>query len=41
MKDNLVYLRQMVDYIEDIEEYVKSADFGRSCLHPQSINPSI
>ena len=27
MKDNLVYLRQIVDYIDDIEEYVRSTDF--------------
>ncbi len=27
MKDNLVYLRQIVDYIDDIEGYVKSTDF--------------
>ena len=29
MKDNLVYLRQIVDYIDDIEGYVKSADFNQ------------
>jgi uncharacterized protein with HEPN domain len=27
MKDNLVYLRQIIDYIDDIEAYVKSTDF--------------
>ena len=27
MKDNLIYLRQIVDYIGDIEEYVGSTDF--------------
>jgi uncharacterized protein with HEPN domain len=27
MKDNLVYLRQIVDYIDDIEEYVRLTDF--------------
>ena len=27
MKDNLIYLRQIVDYIDDIEEYVRSTDF--------------
>ena len=26
MKDNLVYLRQIVDYIDDIEEYVRSQE---------------
>jgi len=29
MKDNLVYLRQIVDYIDDIEGYVKSTDFNQ------------
>lgn len=28
MKDNLIYLRQIVDYIDDIEAYVKSTDFA-------------
>jgi len=28
MKDNLVYLRQIVDYIDDIETYVKSAEYN-------------
>ena len=28
MKDNLVYLRQIVDYVDDIEAYVKSTDFN-------------
>ena len=27
MKNNLIYLRQIVDYVENIEEYVKSTDF--------------
>ena len=27
MKDNLVYLRQIVDYIDAIEIYVRSTDF--------------
>jgi uncharacterized protein with HEPN domain len=27
MKDNLVYLRQIVDYITDIERYIDSIDF--------------
>jgi uncharacterized protein with HEPN domain len=27
MKDNLVYLRQIIDYIDDIDSYVKSIDF--------------
>jgi len=28
MKDNLVYLRQIVDYVDNIEAYVKSTDFN-------------
>jgi uncharacterized protein with HEPN domain len=28
MKDNLVYLRQIIDYIDDIDAYVKSLDFA-------------
>ena len=28
MKDNLIYLRQIVDYIDDIDVYVKSLDFA-------------
>lgn len=28
MKDNLVYLRQIIDYIDDIDVYVKSLDFA-------------
>jgi uncharacterized protein with HEPN domain len=28
MKDNLVYLRQIIDYIDDIEGYVSSTDFN-------------
>jgi uncharacterized protein with HEPN domain len=28
MKDNLVYLRQIIDYIGDIDAYVKSLDFA-------------
>jgi len=27
MKDNLIYLRQIIDYIDDIEAYVQSIDF--------------
>ena len=29
MKNNLVYLRQIVDYIEDVEEYINMADFEK------------
>ena len=28
MKDNLTYLQQILDYIEDIEAYVQSIDFS-------------
>jgi uncharacterized protein with HEPN domain len=28
MKDNLVYLRQILDYINDIESYVRSTNFS-------------
>ena len=28
MKDNLVYLRQIIDYINDIESYIGSVDFS-------------
>ena len=28
MKDNRIYLRQIVDYIEDIDGYIQSTDFN-------------
>jgi len=27
MKDNRIYLRQIVDYIDDIDGYIQSTDF--------------